>query len=110
MSQTVYDKNGNLSAIANIKLIETDLSKGESINLRNYGIPENNQNKIIFVFGKLSSNEIFKGVIGGFTGGYVLNHSDSLINLELSYNNVLKYVSNSINDNSLLIQKIIVIY
>ena len=110
MSESVYDKNGNLSAIANIKSIETDLSKGESIDLRNYGIPENNQNKIIFVFGKLPSNNIFKGVIGGFAGGYVLNQSDSLISLELSYNNVLKYVSNSINDDTLHIQKIIVIF
>ena len=110
MSQTVYDKNGNLSAIANIKLIETNLSVNNSIDLRKYGIPENNQNKIIFVFGKLSSNEVYKGVIGGFTEGYVLNHSDSPINLELLHNNVLKYVSNSINNKSLRIQKIIIIY
>lgn len=110
MSKTVYDREGNMSIITNMILIETELSIGDSIDLRNYGVSENNQNKILFVFGKLSSNEVYKGIIGGFTGAYVLNQGDSIINLELSYNNVLKYVGNSINNNSLHIQKIFVIY
>ena len=104
--QTVYDKSGNQSSLLNVKVIETDLAlKGKLIDDSFISAI------MIFAIAKTASNEVFYGITTGFyDGSYKSDVGKGTLALQL-VGNELQYSWNSAdNDNSIVIDRIVVFY
>ena len=102
--QTVYDKSGNQSSLLNVKVIETNLAIKDDI-IDDIFYPA----KMIYATAKTTGNQLYYGIVPGHYSGVFNSDTNGGLGIQL-VGNRFTYNSNSAEDSTIKIDRIVVFY
>ena len=102
--QNVFDKSGNQSSLLNVKLIETDLTIKDDIIDDIFYLA-----KMIYATARNTSNRLYYGIIPGYYSGVFNLNTNGGLGIQV-VGNQFTYNSNSEEDSTIKIDRIVVFY
>lgn len=102
--QTVYDKSGNQSSLLNVKVIETNLAIKDDIIDDIFYLA-----KMIYATARTTGNLLYYGIIPGYYSGVFNSDTDGGLGIQV-VGNTFTYNSNSAEDSTIKIDRIVVFY
>lgn len=102
--QNVFDKSGNQSSLLNVKLIETDLAIKDDIIDDIFYLA-----KMIYATARTTGNQLYYGIIPGYYSGVFKSNTNGGLGIQV-VGNTFTYNSNLVEDSTIKIDRIIVLY
>ena len=102
--QTVFDKSGNQSSLLNVKVIETNLTIKDDITDDIFYLA-----KMIYATAKTTENQLYYGIVPGHYSGVFNSDTNGGLGIQL-VGNRFTYNSNSESNNTIKIDRIVVLY
>lgn len=102
--QTVFDKSGNQSSLLNVKVIETNLAIKDDITDDIFYLA-----KMIYATARTTGNQLYYGIIPGYYSGVFKPNTNGGLGIQL-VGNRFTYNSNSESNNTIKIDRIVVLY